>query len=406
MKVIHSNKFERKGGAAIAANRLHQALGSQGVESVMLVESKSSSDETVKTRASTSGRVTAKLRRILDKAYVAFRGGARDEFSTGMVPSYLTGRIDNLSPDIVHLHWVADGYQSIRDISNIDHPIVWTLHDMWPITGGCHYSGVCSRYVDSCGRCPILRRSSTGDLSSEVLGRKKQLWRSDLTLVAPSTWMAQRAETSSVFSDSEVYIIPNGLNTERYCPKPDLMPAEFGLPNDRQIVLFGGGTATKDPRKGYDLLIEALDDMDNRSEYVLMLFGDDNPEVGATKVETQVVGRLDQKDLIRLYSVADITAVPSRFESFGQTASEALSCGTPVVAFEGTGVADIVTHKQTGYLASQYSVSDFQNGIKWLTQSSDRLKELSTKARERAVNNYDIDEVCKQYIELYERIMQ
>lgn len=399
MNVLHLNKHEATGGAAVAAKRLHTGLGETDIHSKMLVERTATNESDIASRSRLPNGVSSIARFVLDKLIARKEVG----FSTGLIPSCVHQHLSEDQPDVVHLHWLGDGFLSIRDIGQIGLPLVWTLHDMWPVTGGCHYPSNCSRYEDNCGKCPVLDRSSSSDLSSRIHARKSREWaNSKMHFVAPSHWMAKCVRSASLGSDTEVTVIPNGLNTDHYQPNP----SGTIINTNRTTILFGAISATSDPRKGYDLLTQALADLTNPDEYRCIVFGDDDPDLGNVDVDTESFGYLSESDLIRLYADCDVMVVPSRQESFGQTAMEALACGTPVVAFDATGPRDIVTSGETGYLAEPYDPADLRAGIEWVTDNSVRREELARAARADAVKRFDIQTIVDQYITLYEQVAE
>jgi glycosyltransferase involved in cell wall biosynthesis len=398
MNVLHLNKHENTGGAAIAVKRLHEGLLDLDINSEMLVERATTGDPTVKSRSRLPNGISSVGRFILDKLITRNTNG----FSTGLVPSRVHREICTEEYDIAHLHWLGDGYLDIADIAKIDLPIVWTLHDMWPITGGCHYSSGCSRYETGCGNCPILESSSPSDLSTRIHKRKSLTWSDiDINFVAPSRWMADRALSTSIIDQLKVSVIPNGIDTDRYQPQPDASM----INSDSTTILFGAISATSDPRKGYDLLSKALKNLKNPSEYTCVVFGDDNPDLGELNIEVESCGYLSEESLIDLYSDCDVMVVPSREESFGQTVIEALACETPVVAFDATGPRDIIKSKKTGYLAKPYDATDLCAGIEWVTEDTERRERLGRAARKDILERFDIKTTTQQYVELYESIL-
>jgi len=399
MNVLHLNKHEATGGAAVAAKRLHTGLLDSDINSRMLVERTATADSAISSRSRLPNGVSSIARFVLDKLIARKKVG----FTTGLIPSRVHQQLNEEQLDLVHLHWLGDGFLGIRDIGQIELPLVWTLHDMWPVTGGCHYAGDCSRYEDNCGNCPVLESSSSTDLSSQIHAWKSRQWSdSEMHFVAPSRWMAECVRSASLTGDTDVTVIPNGLDTELYHPNPSGTVIE----SDRTTILFGAISATSDPRKGYDLLTTALADLSNPSEYTCIVFGDDDPELNDVEVETESYGYLSEPDLIRLYADCDVMVVPSRQESFGQTAMEALACGTPVVAFNATGPRDIVTAEETGYLAEPYDPVDLRAGIEWVTESTARREKLGRAARKDAVERFDIQKVVDQYTTLYKQVAE
>lgn len=158
MKILIVNSFDIKGGAARAAYRLHRALLTEGVDSRMLVQTKLSDDFTVKGPISKFEKAVSEIRPLLDNLPVRlYKQRTATLFSPSWLPfSNIVNRINNLEPDVVHLHWITGGMLRIEDIQNIKAPIVWSLHDMWAFTGGCHYDEECGGYKKHCGNCKVL----------------------------------------------------------------------------------------------------------------------------------------------------------------------------------------------------------------------------------------------------------
>jgi len=220
MNVLLLNTSDITGGAARAAYRLHQGLQSIGINSQMLVQDKSSNDQAVAAPKTNLSQNIARTRITFDALPLKLYPQRRDTtFSPQWLPDTVIPRVAQLNPDVINLHWINSGYIQIETVAKLKRPIVWTLHDMWAFTGGCHYSQDCDRYTSSCGACPQLHSSKDWDLSRWVWQRKAKAWRNlNPTIVALSSWLAKCASSSSLFKDLRVEIIPNGLDTERYSP--------------------------------------------------------------------------------------------------------------------------------------------------------------------------------------------
>jgi glycosyltransferase involved in cell wall biosynthesis len=413
MKIVHVNTSDISGGAARAAYRIHKGLQRIGVDSKMLVQSKLSDDKTVIGPDGKIKKGFAKLRPTLDSAVKKlFSGGSNTIFFSAWLPfSGIPSRIKSIAPDIIHLHWICGGMLRIEDLKRINKPIVWTLHDMWAFTGGCHYSDNCDRFQQDCGNCPQLKRSSKNDLSRSVLKRKKKAWAGlDITIVTPSTWLAKCAKKSSLFKGRHIEVIHNGLDLNLYKPVDKTLARKiWNLPINKKLILFGAMSATSDHRKGFDLLHEGLKQLVDKwsGKAELVVFGASEPENPPDfGLPVHYLGRLhDDVSLSLLYAAADVMVVPSWQEAFGQTASESLACGTPVVSFGATGLLDIVDHKLNGYLAKPFDTSDLAAGINWVLADEIRHKELCIKAREKAVESFDIEKIAGQYAELYGKVI-
>ncbi|MDP5337685.1 MAG: glycosyltransferase, partial [Nodularia sp. (in: cyanobacteria)] len=217
--LINTNDID--GGAARAAYRLHQGLQKINIDSTMLVGNKTSDDITVLGANSKLDKGWAKIAPTLDSLPLKFYPQRNDKliFSLQWLPDQLAAQIAQSNPDVINLHWINGGYLRIETLAKFKKPIVWTLHDMWAFTGGCHYSGGCDKYTKSCGACPQLGSQREGDISRWIWQRKAKAWENiNLTIVTPSLWLADCARKSILFQNLRIEVIPNGLDTEVYKP--------------------------------------------------------------------------------------------------------------------------------------------------------------------------------------------
>jgi glycosyltransferase involved in cell wall biosynthesis len=413
MKVVLLNSSDTEGGAARAAYRLHQGLEQIGVSSQMLVGNKRSGDPNV---ISSQNSITNKFDKIIStlsnsplRLYPNRNPGI---FSTEWLPDSLPGQIAKIQPDIINLHWVCGGYLQVETMPKFSQPLVWTLHDMWPFTGGCHYSEDCDRYTQSCGSCPQLHSHKEFDLSRWVWQRKAKAWKNlTFTLVTPSKWLAQCSEKSSLFRDRPVVTIPNGLDTHKFKPINRQFAREIlNLPQDKQLLLFGAMQGTGDRWKGFSLLQGAIQELTKsglRDQIELVVFGaskfSHQSDLG---FKTHYLGRLNDDIVLAMaYSAVDVMIVPSLYESFGQTASESLACGTPVVAFNATGLKDIVDQMENGYLAKPYETEDLARGIAWVLENPERHQKLSTNAREKAEREFTQELQASRYLSIFKELV-
>ncbi|MDY6899950.1 MAG: glycosyltransferase family 4 protein [Cyanobacteriota bacterium] len=418
MKILHLSTHDTSGGAARAAYRLHKGLQDIGLESQMLVQEKSSSDKSVIAPKTRLFQGIAKTKLTFETLPLKFYyRRTKSTFFSQWLPDRVIPQVRKIEPDIINLHWISGAFMQIESIAKFKQPLIWTLHDMWVFTGGCHVAKDCQRYTQSCGACPQLNSSSNWDLSRWIHSRKAKNWQSlinsnHLTLIAPSNWIAECAQSSSLFKNSRVEVIPHGLNTEKYRPIKQTIAREIlNLPQNKKLILFGAIEATSDKNKGFHLLQPALQKLSqstHKDNTEVIIFGasrpENPPELG---FKTHYLGHLyDDTSLSTVYSAADVMLVPSLQESFGQTASESLACGTPVVAFNATGLKDIVSHQQCGYLAQPYDVDDFAKGISWVLENSERYDKLSFYAREKAEREFTIELQAKRYSTLFETVLQ
>ncbi len=409
MKVLHLNTYDIVGGAARAAYRLHKGLQQIGVQSQMLVQTKTSDDYSVIAPTFWLDKVVNKFRPSLAKLTLHPR---QQQFSPQWLPDTVMSRIRQNQPDIINLNWVCDGYLQVETLAKITQPKIWTLMDMWAFTGGCHYSDKCNHYINSCGACPQLHSSKKQDLSNWVWNRKSNTWRNiNITIVSPSKWLAKCAASSSLFKDLKIEVIPFGLDINRYKPIPKGVARDIlHLAKDKKIILFGAVKATNDLRKGFQLLKTALQDLSQlgyHNQFELIIFGASQPEIPIDLVlKTHYLGELHDDITLQIaYSASDVIIVPSLQEAFGQTATESMACGTPVVAFDGNGLSDIISHQQNGYLAEPFDTGDLAKGIIWILEDGERHLKLSHQAREKAEKEFALELQAKRYLNLFEEIL-
>lgn len=410
MKIIHLNHSDINGGAARAAYRIHHAVRQQGMDSRMWVDNASAGDWTVEGPQTKWRKGFNKLRPGLGGVLTrTLKTGNPIIHSPSILPSRWQGRLNASEADVIHLHWINGEMISIADIAQIRKPVVWTLHDMWAFCGAEHVTEDFRwREGYTTGNRPAYE--SGFDLNRWVWRRKRKAWRRPMQIVTPSLWLAECAQQSVLMRDWPVSVIPNAIDTEIWRPiEKSVARGLMGLPADGHILLFGTFGANSAPHKGFDLLRSALAHLHGQVEGLqLVVFGQlaprDPVDLG---FPVHYAGHLhDDLSLRVLYSAADAIVVPSRQESFGQTASEALACGTPVVAFGATGLLDVVRHQQTGYLAKPYDAEDLAHGVRWVLADSERHARLCAYAREDAVARFSYPVVAKQYLAVYEAAIE
>jgi glycosyltransferase involved in cell wall biosynthesis len=402
------NSEDLRGGAARAAYRLHLALRAAGTDSRMLVQVRHGDDETV---IGPRSRIVGRLRAAADLLPLVFyprRSG--ETFYPGWLPDTLPRRVGQLDPDIVHLHWITGGFLNVASLRRLRRPLVWTLHDMWAFTGGCHYDEGCGRYAGGCGRCPVLGSRSASDLSSAGWRRKQRRYLElPLNIVTPSRWLGGLAAASPLLGRYPVEVIPNPIDTNVFRPidKAEARQA-LRIEPGRHVILFGALRATSETRKGYRHLESALRGLAaSRPELkpLAVVFGADRParppDLG---VECLFAGTLmDDTALARLYSAADVLVAPSTQENLSNAVLESLACGTPVAAFDIGGMPDMIEHRRNGYLARPLDAEDLGHGISWILEDDARRRILSERARNKVLEEFESSRIARRYLELYEQ---
>ncbi|WP_233564671.1 glycosyltransferase family 4 protein [Methanohalophilus sp. RSK] len=383
--------------------RLHQGMQQIGMTSNMLVQNKSSCDNSVIGPKFNFWNKLSGVRYLADRFPLQmYRGFQNTPWSPQWLPNNIHKKIDQIDPDIVHLHWICGGFVPIRQVAKIKQPIVWTLHDMWAFTGGCHYNDTCDKYKQECGGCPQLGSNSENDLSNWVWKRKKKYWDDlDFTVVTPSNWLAECARSSSLFDDKRIEVIPNGLDLQKYKPvdKEEARKA-LNLPQDKNLILFGAMNSTKDKRKGFQYLKSAINMLSEDLEFEAIVFGNSDSD-DQLDIPVNYLGRIPDNMLTSVYSAADMFVALSLQDNLPNTVMEALACGTPSVAFDIGGMSDMIVHKENGYLAKPFDTEDLAKGIEWVVESDQRKKSLSENARKHVEGNYELKNIAQRYGELY-----
>lgn len=316
--------------------------------------------------------------------------------------------------DILHLHWINFGFLSLNSIKKIGKnrkPIVWTLHDMWAFTGGCHHSGTCEHYQNTCGNCVnFLKNPSANDLSNQILQNKKASFSElNLSIVTCSKWLANRAQKSSLFKSLNIISIPNPIDIQLFEPKSKVdSKNNLKLKAEKKYILFAAMNASA-TNKGYQYLKQAIEILVAKignQEIELLIFGKANKaDFEDLPLNVNFLGQLtDQQQIINAYNAASAFVIPSLEENLPNTIMEAMACGTPAVGFEIGGIPEMIDHKKNGYLAKYKDATDLANGIEYVLYGTD-YELLCQSARKKVVENYAEEVVAKQYEKLYQSIL-
>ena len=418
MRVVHINKSDLTGGAAVAASRIVSSLRLMEVDATMLVAEKKSKKPWVE---SILKRQKDKVKLTFNFLYDILSFLPHEKNKRGRFAFSLSKKGFNLSnhpsiknADIIHLHWFNQGFLSLKGLQAIlglGKPVVWTLHDMWSFTGGCHYSAGCTNFKESCGQCPMLLEPRDNDLSAlQHLRKMKMYENAPLTFVTCSNWLGQLAKSSSLARNIPVQTIHNPINTQRFTPTSRIdARRELGLPLDKKIILFGAANVL-DPRKGMKLLIHALNDLSQKSysdQIELVIFGKTPSDMEEHLPFPATLMHYVSKPetLVHLYNAADLFVLPSLEDNLPNTVMESLACGTPVAAFRIGGVPEMVAHGTCGYLASLGDANGLSQGIDYILTNNEKT-DFRKACRQRVSENFEPTIVAQQYLKLYESLLK
>jgi glycosyltransferase involved in cell wall biosynthesis len=418
MKILQVSTYDISGGAARATYRLHRGLRQVGQDCRMVVTQKETDDEfiiPVSAQESDENRtVDFFLSRVIQGRYI---DAHRTEMSNTLFSLPCSGLdLSSLSlvqgADVINLHWVArfQSTFSLGRLFSLKKPVVWTLHDQWAFTGGCHYSAGCLKYRTDCVKCPQLD-DDPFQLPATTLKDKAALFRdANLTIVTPSRWMAKCARESVLFRDLRIEVIPNSLEIDLYTPLSDGERMEPG-PEGGMVTLLFGGEDGNEKRKGFKELMKAVQhclkderfqDLVKRSSLRLICFGRPNHEIAALGIPVEALGFLDSDAKIRnAYAGADIFILPSLEDNLPNTILEAMSCGTPVVAFEIGGIPEMVQSGITGELAPSGEWEKLGNALLSLIFNPEKREAMRRACRKKIETEYPLHVQAQAYLALY-----
>jgi glycosyltransferase involved in cell wall biosynthesis len=308
--------------------------------------------------------------------------------------------------DIIHLHWINSRFIRIKAIQHFNKPIVWTLRDAWPYTGGCHYTTDCERYKTGCGKCPLLGSSNPNDITRKIVLNKKEHLPADIRYIALSNWTAEQARASYLLKDQSVQIILNSIDGRFLSPTLQTKEAirhEFNLPQDKTIIL--AGAAKIDSKyKGYTEILPNIPDTHNCH---LVTFGRISKSLQSEiKIPATHLGTITSTEqLKKLYHAADLFIAPSTQEAFGKTLAEAGACGLPVICYDIGGPKDIVIDRVTGYRVPVNDSDTFIQKIRSLATHSDTRQEMGKAATQRTHTLFSPTTIAQQHIELYQQLL-
>lgn len=397
------------GGAARAATRLGISLNDAGIQIRMLVSEKTSDFSWVQGSNGYAATMAARGRAYAGSLFNRLQTCPEGEVrSFNYLPFGLGRTISSLPNDVVNLHWIGADTLSIEAIGRIAKPVVWTLHDMWAFAGAEHYApdDPDARWRHSYSRESRGSSARGWDIDRQVWLRKRKAWQRPRHVVCPTRWLARCAGESSLMRTWPIHVIPNPLDLDIFRPWPKALARKMlGLPENVPLIGFGAMGGTRDPRKGWDLLRDALTLV--RAAGIgaeAVIFGQSRPsDVSEIPLPSHWTGVLsDEISIALLYNAVDIIVVPSRQDNLPQTATEPQACGCPVVAFDIAGLPDTIEDGATGLLARPFDIVDLAKAILTLVEDDDMRNNFARSARNRAEASWNSQRITDAYLKIYE----
>jgi|GEM_PF-134369 len=424
MNIIQINTQDNLGGAARAALRLHRGLRLKGENSLMLVKEKGSADPTIiHTMASSNPRGTgadefAVTGEMIDDYITSHRSAVSNTLFTIPFGGY---DVSNMAvvrdAHIINLHWISyyQSLDSLNELISLGKPVVWTLHDQWAFTGGCHYSSGCKNFMIECADCPQVENDPY-DIPRAVFRDKLEFFRKNaITFVTPSQWLKQTAESSRLLNGFRIEVISNSVETDIFVPSSKMQAKkEIGLDPGILTILFGA-ISVDEKRKGFSALEETfryvkenhrLNSRLKDKKLAILSFG----EVQANEFSEMPVHSLgyigSDEEISRVYNASDIFVLPSLEDNFPNTVLESMSCGTPVVGFETGGIPEAIENEKTGCIVPLKNTFVLAEAIVELLTDDEKRQQMGRQARQAVENKYSLEHQAERYLKLYDELLE
>lgn len=420
MKIAILNTTDTK-GAGKAAYRLWEAIkgnGSKGESHFIVQKRKGGRQEgIIPLKASKLSKIPYLIRSLFENYLIKRYNKQTNNFSLGLFGIHsMDQKLSNYQ--VIHLHWINDNFISLKElerIGSLNKPVFWTLHDLWPITGGCHYNANCRKFEHYCHHCPELNSGNNKDLSYKTWSQKKLIYdQLQPIFIAPSQWMAKEIEKSSLGSAYPVHVIPNGIDHQMYKPRDKAESRRyFNLPYDKKLILFGAVNAIEDDRKGFNELVKSLQLLDDQidletNNIELLVFGNQSESISESlSTKIHYLGPLSTEEaLINCYNAANFLVIPSKQDNLPNTIMEALACGTPCIGFNTGGIPEMIEHGKTGFIAETGNSQDLAKKIKSaINLTDDEFYTFKEACREKVLTNYTYSHIANQHLTLYQEYL-
>ena len=396
MKILHIIGGSEQSGVYKGAYILHKALIKHKIKSKILRDC--SYSENIKKDKDVICINENIFKKSLSKLFIfiekllkfLFLKSPRSSFTFGFLGTDITKSKYYKNADILHIHWFSQGFIQLRSLSRVNKPVVWTMRDMWPFTGGSHYSMDFQNY-------------EKGGLSKIIQRFKKKIYNNKIEFVAISDWLKKQAENSFILNNYKIRRIYNNINTQDFNFKSkEEARSNLNINTKKKIILYGAQNPQLN-RKGWNILVETIKNLD-KSKYFLLIFGNfwSQKILDEIGIEYRSLGFInDQKKLNLVYSCSDIFLSLSIQEAFGKTWAEALTCKIPVICFKDSCASEIIDHKKDGYIVDGINPENLKIGIEWLSNFQDDIQNLDKK-----IKLFDSNTIAQKYISLYEEVLK
>ncbi len=394
MKVLHLTFSDHFGGANIAAYRLHKCLEPK-IFSRLLVYKKKKKEKNI-IKFTDTAFVSIKIKNYLIK-FLDLLSLNKSKNSYNIFNSEISKYINKLDIDILHMHWINNELISIEEISKINKPIIWTFHDMWPMCGTEHYSAY-KRYID--GYSSKNKNFLGIDFEKYIWNKKKKFFKKNITIVTPSLWLKKKVLSSYIFKNKKTYLIRNPINTKLWIPNLKIVKKKEAIK-----LLFCATHFISDSRKGFNSLINNLNEHTMRYNFELYTIGDKLPPgLNNNFIINELNYTDNEKELIDHFNKCDALLLPSISDNFPNVGIEALSVGIPVISLKNNGIKEVIKNKRNGLLLSSFNKKNLKNALDWVKKNRHK-KYMRKKIHAEISKQVSYDTISKKMINLYSKIL-
>ncbi|MCC7400746.1 MAG: glycosyltransferase [Chitinophagaceae bacterium] len=381
------------------AIRLHNEFRAAGIDSTLISLYSASDTENKVYSLGRSYKLIEYIDKKIQKSLTKRAAKEYGMFSYPVIGSNVAKLEQVRQADFIYLHWVMGGFLSlgsIEQLAKLNKPVVIVLHDMWPITGGCHYSFKCENYKSHCENCQIFRADKNNHLPEKEFKKKFKLYSGykNIFFVSPSIWLYECAKESGLTKEKEIFYVPNIVDEKIYKTVDRETARKILNLSNEEIIIGFGAVAIDSPYKGWNYFEKALENLSDRinnERISVLIFGKMYQKNISKKIpfKTKFLGYLhDDYSMAIAYNSLNVFVVPSVADNLPTTIFESLSCGVPVVSFKTGGIPDLIMHKFNGYLAKERDADDLAIGIEYCINNDLKGHILPVFQAESTINKH------------------
>ena len=405
LKILHLN-YSDDGGAGVVVSRINECMRSINYDSNILVAEKTTTSDNVLCDQNFFDKfIWRQKKKISRKLNFFFKTKNKNTHSINFLNSNILSQIEKLKPDIVNVHWIGNELISLKQISKIKIPIIWTVHDMWLYSGAEHYT-YNKRFIEGYNDLNRDKEETGFDINQWVWKRKLKYIKKNIKIISSNNWQDQNIKNSKLLRENDTFKIPYPINLDFWQPiERSVAKQKLNWDSDKIHFLFGIANYSRAKIKGLDIALDIFDKFNkiNNGKYVLNIFGDLNKH-HINKKNVNLLGTIKGDTIFKtLYSASDLLLHPSRLESFGLIPLESLACGLPILINENTGTNDLIMSNHMGYVLENEIESNFESLLNWFTKNC--LINNQELLHNTIKNNFSYSCIGEEYKNLIKKIL-